>query len=82
MPRWDTCDWTGTFYTQVIGADLSRGSDTKEFWVYIAEASDQIKHSPRHRRIYYPQKCHCILLNFTECPPLVTKILEYAIFKF
>jgi hypothetical protein len=27
----DTCDWTGPFYTQVIGAHLSpRGSDIKE----------------------------------------------------
>jgi hypothetical protein len=31
----DTCDWTGTFYAQVIGAHLSpRGSDIKEVRVY------------------------------------------------
>jgi hypothetical protein len=30
----DPCDWTGTFYTQVIGAYLSpQGSDIKEVWV-------------------------------------------------
>jgi hypothetical protein len=33
----DTHDWTGTFYTQVIGAHLSpSGSDIKEVWVYVA----------------------------------------------
>jgi hypothetical protein len=30
----DACDWTGTFYADVIGAHLSsRRSDTKEVWV-------------------------------------------------
>jgi hypothetical protein len=39
----ETCDWTGTFQTQVIGAHLSptRGSDIKEVWVHV---SDFLRH--------------------------------------
>jgi hypothetical protein len=43
----ETCDWTGTFYTQAIGAHLSpRGSDIKEVWVHFQSEVDPTTVNP------------------------------------